>query len=135
MAVFHTFIFKGGYKTKELTGMSAIRQKCLECCAWHAPEVRKCTATDCALYPFRFGRYPEPFIAINAFCTSSRKSSLLISSRACCALGESSVASVSIIASKNESKGAEIESIKMVKKTLASLAFRLISFIFLATIC
>ena len=59
MAVRHTFIYKDGKtKTKNLTGMSAIREKCLECCGWFAPEVRLCTCTDCALYPFRSGKYP-----------------------------------------------------------------------------
>jgi hypothetical protein len=59
MAVKHTFKCKNGTKTKELTGMSAIREKCLDCCGWNEAEVRKCTVTDCALFPFRFGRYPK----------------------------------------------------------------------------
>jgi len=54
MAVLHTFIFKGGMKTKRLTGMSAIREKCLECQCWSYTEV-----ADCALWPFRFGKYPK----------------------------------------------------------------------------
>ena len=33
--------------------MQAIRQKCLDCCCGNASEVRKCVATDCALWPFR----------------------------------------------------------------------------------
>jgi hypothetical protein len=59
MAVEHTFIHKHGKKTKQLTGMSAIREKCLECSAWRFNEVRDCPSKDCALYPFRFGRYPK----------------------------------------------------------------------------
>jgi hypothetical protein len=60
MAYEHTFINKGGQmKTKVLTGMSAIREKCLECSNWFAPEVKQCPATDCALWPFRMGRYPR----------------------------------------------------------------------------
>ncbi|MHC4216325.1 MAG: hypothetical protein ACYSWP_23485 [Planctomycetota bacterium] len=63
MAFEHTFIHKNGMKTKKLTGMSAIREKCLECSAWIQKEVRECSCTDCALYPFRFGRYPKKTVA------------------------------------------------------------------------
>jgi len=60
VAVKHTFITKDGFKkTKTLTGMSAIREKCLECCCWNSAEVRRCPAKDCALHPFRFGRGPK----------------------------------------------------------------------------
>jgi len=59
MAVKHTFITNMGLKTKNLTGMSAIRAKCLDCCGWLEAEVRMCPAEDCALYPFRFGRAPR----------------------------------------------------------------------------
>lgn len=59
MAIKHTFIHKHGKKTKKLTGMSAIREKCLECCAWNSAEVRKCPTKDCAVFPFRFGRNPR----------------------------------------------------------------------------
>lgn len=41
MAIEHTFIHKDGLKTKKLTGMSAIREKCLECCGWFSAEVRR----------------------------------------------------------------------------------------------
>ena len=63
MACKHTFILKGGCKTKSLTGMSAIREKCLECSNWQCKEVENCPAKDCALYPFRFGRYPKNRVA------------------------------------------------------------------------
>jgi len=59
MAVEHTFIVKDGYRTRKLTGMSAIRQKCLECQGWHQSYVAKCPSTDCVLHPFRFGKYPK----------------------------------------------------------------------------
>ena len=36
----------------------AIRDKCLDCCCGNASEVRKCTAADCALWPFRMGTNP-----------------------------------------------------------------------------
>jgi hypothetical protein len=63
VAVEHTFINKNGMKTKKLTGMSAIREKCLECSGWSFKEVEKCASGDCVLYPFRFGKYPKKSIA------------------------------------------------------------------------
>jgi len=63
MAIEHRFITKKGMKTKKLTGMTAIREKCLECGGWSYTEVEKCLASDCALHPFRFGRYPKKSIA------------------------------------------------------------------------
>lgn len=59
MAIKHTFITKDGHKTKNITAMYAVRQKCLDCSAWQQNEVRLCPAKDCALYPFRFGRNPR----------------------------------------------------------------------------
>jgi len=60
MAVEHSFLTKGDrLRTKKLTGMSAIREKCLECSCWSNTEVRECPNKDCALHPFRFGRYPK----------------------------------------------------------------------------
>ncbi len=38
--------------------LKAIRDKCLDCCCANAAEVRKCVATDCALWPFRMGTNP-----------------------------------------------------------------------------
>src|SRR5262245_50633995 len=38
--------------------LKAIREKCLDCCCGNAAEVRKCVATDCALWPFRMGKNP-----------------------------------------------------------------------------
>ena len=58
MAVKHTFIYKNNTtKTKKLTGIQAIREKCMECCAWNYAEVKRCPCKDCVLYPFRFGKY------------------------------------------------------------------------------
>jgi hypothetical protein len=59
VAVEHTFISKTGVKQKKLTGMSAIREKCLECSGWSFSEVKNCPCGDCALFPFRFGKYPK----------------------------------------------------------------------------
>ena len=58
MSIEHTFIYKGGSKTKVLSPSKAIRVKCLECSAWSNEEVKECPATDCALYPFRCGKDP-----------------------------------------------------------------------------
>lgn len=38
--------------------VKAIRAKCLECSCGSSTEVQLCPVTDCALYPFRFGRNP-----------------------------------------------------------------------------
>ncbi|WP_225767257.1 hypothetical protein [Inquilinus sp. Marseille-Q2685] len=38
--------------------MKAIRAHCLGCSGGDASEARKCTATGCALWPFRMGRNP-----------------------------------------------------------------------------
>ena len=32
---------------------AAIELKCLDCCAWERPEVRRCRIVGCALWPFR----------------------------------------------------------------------------------
>ena len=39
--------------------MKAIRQKCIECCAGSANEVKLCDIEDCALHPFRLGKNPN----------------------------------------------------------------------------
>ena len=36
--------------------IKAIRAHCLDCCGGQAGEVRKCTATGCALWPLRMGK-------------------------------------------------------------------------------
>jgi hypothetical protein len=41
-----------------MTPMQAIRQKCLDCSAYQAQEVRLCEFVTCALWPFRSGRHP-----------------------------------------------------------------------------
>jgi len=37
--------------------IKAIREKCLDC-NYTAAEVKLCPCTDCALWPFRFGKNP-----------------------------------------------------------------------------
>ena len=38
--------------------VKAIRAHCLDCCCGQQNEVKLCTCTDCALYPFRLGKNP-----------------------------------------------------------------------------
>ena len=40
--------------------LQAIRQKCLDCSCQQPGEVRECPVTTCDLWPYRFGRDPEP---------------------------------------------------------------------------
>ena len=40
--------------------LQAIRQKCLDCSCHQPSQVRDCRLTACSLWPFRFGRDPEP---------------------------------------------------------------------------
>jgi hypothetical protein len=40
------------------TPVKAIRHKCLDCCCGSSQEVEHCPVTDCALYPYRFGKRP-----------------------------------------------------------------------------
>lgn len=45
-------------KHKKMNPMKVIRAKCLDCCVGQPAEVRKCTAVDCALWPYRMGTNP-----------------------------------------------------------------------------
>lgn len=38
---------------------SAIREKCLDCCAGSSQEVMKCDLIHCPLFPYRFGCSPH----------------------------------------------------------------------------
>ena len=44
-----------------LSGLSAIRAKCVDCCSGEFGEVRKCTAAECVLWPLRMGSVPKGF--------------------------------------------------------------------------
>jgi hypothetical protein len=44
---------------RTLTPIKAMRKKCLDCCCGSSQEVKLCPVTDCALYPYRFGKYPK----------------------------------------------------------------------------
>lgn len=39
--------------------LRAIRLKCIDCCNGQEKEIRECTITTCALYPYRMGKYPK----------------------------------------------------------------------------
>ena len=45
-------------ETSRKNPVKAIRLKCLECSGGSSVEVQQCPVTDCAIYPFRFGRNP-----------------------------------------------------------------------------
>jgi len=38
--------------------IKAIRARCVDCCGGAVSEVRKCTAFNCALWPYRMGKNP-----------------------------------------------------------------------------
>lgn len=44
-----------------LTPMRAIRAKCVDCCAGSRFEVKLCTAENCPLHPYRFGKRPKGY--------------------------------------------------------------------------
>ncbi len=41
------------------TALVAFRNHCLECCGYSPREVAECTAPECWLFPWRFGRTPD----------------------------------------------------------------------------
>ena len=45
-------------KTKVLTPIKAIREKCLDCSGGSYREVRLCPVQNCALHPYRMGKRP-----------------------------------------------------------------------------
>jgi hypothetical protein len=40
--------------------LKSIRSKCLDCSVGSSAEVKLCPKKDCSLWPFRFGRDPNP---------------------------------------------------------------------------
>jgi hypothetical protein len=46
-------------KAKVLTPLKAIRAFCLECCGGSRKEVELCSAEDCSLWLYRFGKRPR----------------------------------------------------------------------------
>ncbi len=45
---------------KRMLRSTAIRLKCVDCCAYESKEVRLCPVVSCPLWEFRFGRGPTP---------------------------------------------------------------------------
>ncbi len=43
---------------ERLVGLKAVRAKCMDCSAGQPSEIRKCTASECALWPLRMGTVP-----------------------------------------------------------------------------
>lgn len=48
-----------------LTPLRAIRAKCVDCCCGSVVEVRRCTITTCALWPYRMGHRPPKPMAMD----------------------------------------------------------------------
>ena len=46
--------------TTKAAVLQAIRQKCLDCSCHQLSEIRECPVTTCDLWPYRFGRDPDP---------------------------------------------------------------------------
>lgn len=46
-------------RNQETFPLRAIRSKCLDCSCGRAREVERRPVTDCALWPFRFGKRPQ----------------------------------------------------------------------------
>ena len=46
---------KDGNKIIDLNRRKAVRERCLNCTAWHPSEVADCKIVDCHLFPFRSG--------------------------------------------------------------------------------
>lgn len=44
-----------------LTPIKAIRAKCVDCCCGNVAEVRRCSAKQCPLYPYRMGKRPKGY--------------------------------------------------------------------------
>lgn len=44
--------------SKSTNPVKAIREKCLDCCCGSSYEVERCTAVNCPLHEWRFGKNP-----------------------------------------------------------------------------
>lgn len=49
---------KAAEAVRKNSALLAIRAKCLDCACDSDAEIRKCTLSTCALYPFRMGKRP-----------------------------------------------------------------------------
>lgn len=50
--------------------LKAIRLKCLDCTNHQVQEIRDCTITTCALWPYRMGKYPKAAVTVNTHVTT-----------------------------------------------------------------
>ena len=46
-------------RMRVLTPIKAIRAKCLDCTCNQPKQIRECTITTCALWPYRMGKRPK----------------------------------------------------------------------------
>ena len=59
---FKTILRGGLSKTMDIkitSPLKAIRAKCFDCCGGKYNEIRKCSAKNCPLYTYRFGKNPN----------------------------------------------------------------------------
>lgn len=42
-----------------MSTLRAVRRKCLDCCCGSSKEVQLCTAVDCPIWEYRFGKMPK----------------------------------------------------------------------------
>ncbi len=59
----HTVSYLNGRSTTtklaiDLTPMTAVRAKCMDCAGGSCAEVRECVLVDCPLFPYRMGHRP-----------------------------------------------------------------------------
>lgn len=47
---------------KKITALKTIRLKCLDCSGGSPAEVRHCTAVNCSLWEYRFGKNPRTIL-------------------------------------------------------------------------
>lgn len=48
---------------EQMSPLTAIRRKCLDCCVDQVSEIRRCEALKCPLWPFLAGRHPYHALA------------------------------------------------------------------------
>jgi len=56
----------------KLHQLKAIRLKCLDCCGYHAKEIKLCPATFCPLYPYRQGKLPKNDLELIKLSTAKK---------------------------------------------------------------
>ena len=79
MAVTHRIRVNGKGKTevKELTPRKAILEHCKECMGFNSYEVKRCTSTLCALYPFRKRQTPKRTLSDDAMTAFEERETII----------------------------------------------------------